>query len=277
MTDSNVKTTHGGARRALKNNKSAKGSYKTQRRDFFGIKTKKHCCGRGSVRLKRSGVKSSKTRETRLHTTRTHLAFIICTLNHTTTTTPAPQASATVYPPSAQQGSIDRTPDRKQQAAKMGVVHKVVRRAASLESQRAAPPSPAAAPPAALRLVSSSASAVSKYPRFGRRGAPQVSCSDRTRRCLRLPFPVLLALSVGRSGRVWVHNSRYFTKWWNKQRITPQRQCVSETRLVTLRPPPPFPPAPDSTACTGIPFQALRDFGRREPRHHRMDCNREGV
>lgn len=70
---------------------------------------------------------------------------------------------------------------------KMGVVHKMVRKAASLESQmaanrRAAPPSPMASPPAPAPAPasssSSSAAAASKYPRFGRRGAPQVSvCS----------------------------------------------------------------------------------------------------
>ncbi len=37
----------------------------------------------------------------------------------------------------------------------------------------------------------------------------------------------------------------------------------------------PRPTAPRPTA--GVPLQALRDSGGREPRHYRMDCNREGL
>ncbi|CAN0018013.1 unnamed protein product, partial [Scytosiphon promiscuus] len=69
---------------------------------------------------------------------------------------------------------------KTRQSSTMGVVHKVVRKAASFESQMAAanrrtpsPPAVPSPPPAATTPVSSTAPAVSKYPRFGKRGAPQ--------------------------------------------------------------------------------------------------------
>lgn len=75
---------------------------------------------------------------------------------------------------------------------RMGVVHKVVRtaRTASLENKMAVvnsrtPPHPAASSPSTSATASATpaagttATSASKYPRFGRRGAPQVSAVDR--------------------------------------------------------------------------------------------------
>ena len=170
----------------------------------------------------------------------------------------------------------------------MGVVHKVVRKAASLESQmvanrRAAPPSPPAAAPAPSP-VSSSTTAVSKYPRFGRRGAPQVSafCNNVVGYLcgslllglglvfFRFHQPCFLAQQADLAGQIGT--LRLLSSRLHAMRLT-ERACQ--------RPLP--PPAITTTGAlshssgAGFPLQALRDSGGREPRHHRMDCNREGL
>ena len=149
---------------------------------------------------------TSRDENTHTHT-RTHLAFII----HPTQPHPRHDIYSRAHLLSTAQSSADpgapnarSTPAlsrRKVKVKKMGVVHKVVRKAASLESQmvanrRAAPPSPMAsapspAPAPASSSSSSSATAVSKYPRFGRRGAPQVSVLWPDRGCLLFHIPPL--------------------------------------------------------------------------------------